>query len=71
MVNMESSPTYVLVVIRKENQMIAEIILLLIFAGFGYALYLIVKEGLCEQLSKIDKTQARINAYAQQRKKNK
>ena len=71
MVNMESSPTYVLVVIRKENQMIAEIILLLIFAGFGFALYLIVKEGLCEQLSQIDKTQERINAYAQQRKENK
>lgn len=48
-----------------------EIILLLIFAGFGYAFYLIVKEGLCEQLSKIDKTQTRINAYAQKRKENK
>ena len=47
------------------------IVLLLIFGGFGYALYLIVKEGLCKQLSKIDKTQARINAYAQQRKEHK
>lgn len=51
--------------------MVAEIILLLIFAGFGYALYLIVKEGLCEQLSQIDKTQERINTYARQRKENK
>lgn len=67
--HMESSPTYVLVVIRKENQMVAEIILLLIFAGFGYALYLIVKEGLCEQLSQIDKTQERINEH--HRKENK
>ena len=48
--------------------MVAEIILLLIFAGFGYALYLIVKEGLCEQLSQIGKTQERINTYAWQRK---
>lgn len=48
--------------------MVAEIILLLIFAGFGFALYLIVKEGLCGQLSQIDKTQERINAYARQRK---
>lgn len=48
--------------------MVAEIILLLIFAGFGYALYLIVKKGLCEQLSQIDKTQERINVYARQRK---
>ena len=68
MVNLEPSSTYVLVVIRKENQMVAEIILLLIFAGFGFALYLIVKEGLCGQLSQIDKTQERINAYARQRK---
>lgn len=48
-----------------------ELVLLLIFVGFGYALYLIIKEGLCEQLSKIEKTQARINAYAQERKENK
>lgn len=47
--------------------MVAEITLLLIFAGFGYALYLIVKEGLCGQLSKIEKTQDRINAYTQQK----
>lgn len=46
----------------------AEIILLFIFAGFSFALYLIVKEGLCEQLSQIDKTQERINTYARQRK---
>jgi hypothetical protein len=59
------------VVIRKEKQMVAEIILLLIFIGFGYALYLIVKEGLCGQLSQIDKTQERINAYARQQKENK
>lgn len=38
----------------------AELILLLIFAGFGYAFYLIIKEGLCEQLLKIDKIQTRI-----------
>lgn len=69
MVNLESSPTYVLVVTRKETEMIAEITLLLIFAGFGYALYLIVKEGLCEQLSKIEQTQARINEH--HRKENK
>lgn len=47
------------------------IVLLLIFGGFGYAFYLLIKEGLCGQLSKIDKTQAHINAYAQQRKENK
>lgn len=29
------------------------IILLLVFAGFGYAFYLLVKEGLGGQLSKI------------------
>lgn len=69
MVNLESSPTYVLVVTRKETEMVAEITLLLIFAGFGYALYLIVKEGLCEQLSKIEQTQARINEH--HRKENK
>ena len=55
---------------KGKNQM-AELILLLVFAAFGYALYLIVKEGLCEQLSQIDKTQERINAYAQQRKETK
>lgn len=49
--------------------MVAEIILLLIFAGFGYAFYLIVKEGLCGQLSQIDKTQERINEH--HRKENK
>lgn len=49
----------------------AEIILLFIFVGFGFALYLIVKEGLCEQLSQIDKVQERINAYARQRKETK
>lgn len=49
--------------------MVVEITLLLIFAGFGYALYLIVKEGLCEQLSKIEQTQARINEH--HRKENK
>ena len=69
MVNLESSPTYVLVVTIKETEMVAEITLLLIFAGFGYALYLIVKEGLCEQLSKIEQTQARINEH--HRKENK
>lgn len=69
MVNLESSPTYVLVVTRKETEIVAEITLLLIFAGFGYALYLIVKEGLCEQLSKIEQTQARINEH--HRKENK
>ena len=69
MVNLESSPTYVLVVTRKETEMVVEITLLLIFAGFGYALYLIVKEGLCEQLSKIEQTQARINEH--HRKENK
>lgn len=47
-----------------------KLILLLIFAGFGYAFYLIIKEGLCEQLSKIDKIQTRINAYTQQQKEN-
>lgn len=47
------------------------IVSLLIFAGFGYAFYLLIKEGLCGQLSKIDKTQVRINAYAKQRKENK
>lgn len=45
------------------------IVLLLIFGGFGYAFYLIVKEGLCEQLSKIEQTQARINEH--HRKENK
>lgn len=42
----------------------------LIFAGFGYAFYLIIKKGLCEQLSKIDKIQTRINTYTQQQKEN-
>jgi len=47
-----------------------ELILLLVLASFGFALYLIVKEGLCGQLSKIDRIHARINAHVQ-RKENK
>lgn len=47
-----------------------ELILLLVFAGFCLALYLIVKEGLCGQLSQIDRIQARINAHVR-RKENK
>lgn len=69
MVNLEPSSTYVLVVTRRENQM-EELILLLVFASFGFALYLIVKEGLCEQLSQIDRINTRINAHVQ-RKENK
>lgn len=45
------------------------ILLLLVFAGIGFAFYLIVKEGLCKQLSQIEKIQTRINAYDQQRKR--
>lgn len=48
----------------------AEIILLLIFIGFGFALNLIVKEGLCGQLSQIDRIHTRINTHVQ-RKENK
>ena len=69
MVNLESSPTYVLVVTRKENQMAGILLLLVIFGGFGYAFYLLVTEGLGGQLSKIEQTQARINEH--HRKENK
>lgn len=31
------------------------ILLLLVFADIGFAFYLIVKEGLCKQLSQIEK----------------